>query len=331
MAKSLLFLLLLFAVFGCSDLTFLADGNVYMPLKIVGNSTSGILILIVHGGPGSGSIMYYSYDNNFGSIEARHRVAYWDQRLAGISQGNARTEDLTLGNLASDLHKAVQLLRHLEKPRRIVIAAHSFGGMLSLQYLASYGAKDSIAGLIYINGLHNTPLAYSSSIRKVREFANRKIDSNEDASYWKDALNYYLEIDTTRLLKYGKHYEYVMKSKGVHYEVPIRYVTAGKFFFSEAAGFDNLLNSMVSLRNAGDDILRADFSDVLPSIALPLLVVWGEHDGVVPLSSAYDIAEKIGTPDSLKRLVILDRSAHEPFIEQRIEFAEAVNRFVEGL
>jgi len=80
----------------------------------------------------------------------------------------------------------------------------------------------------------------------------------------------------------------------------------------------------------GDDILKADFSDILPTLTLPALIIWGKHDGVIPLSSAYDVFNKIGTSISEKRLIILEESAHEPFIEQREEIGRAIVDFIKS-
>ena len=97
-------------IFCTSDTIFLENDGAYMPIEVVGNSSSSTLIVLIHGGPGSGAIMYYAKDSNFKPLEDRYQVAYFDQRLAGISQGNTDPHQLTLREYVDDLHKIVTII-----------------------------------------------------------------------------------------------------------------------------------------------------------------------------------------------------------------------------
>jgi pimeloyl-ACP methyl ester carboxylesterase len=58
--------------------------------------------------------------------------------------------------------------------------------------------------------------------------------------------------------------------------------------------------------------------------SLPSLVLWGEHDRLVPLAHAHAYVD--GLPQA--RLVVLPNSAHYPYLEQPAEFADAVGQFL---
>lgn len=73
-------------------------------------------------------------------------------------------------------------------------------------------------------------------------------------------------------------------------------------------------------------ILRDDVRPLLPQIAAPTLIVWGENDRICPVQHAYLLRERI--PDS--RLIVLRRAAHNSMIDRPAEFNQAVLRFLDG-
>jgi pimeloyl-ACP methyl ester carboxylesterase len=67
----------------------------------------------------------------------------------------------------------------------------------------------------------------------------------------------------------------------------------------------------------------ADLTDVLPRIAVPTLLVWGEHDARSPLSVAREFEHAI--PDAT--LVVLPGAGHVSQLEQPARFNEVVRAF----
>jgi 3-oxoadipate enol-lactonase len=65
----------------------------------------------------------------------------------------------------------------------------------------------------------------------------------------------------------------------------------------------------------------------LETIAVPALVVCGEHDTVVGLALSQTIAARI--PGA--RLVTIPGAGHAPNVERPDEFATAVREFVDGV
>ncbi len=63
-------------------------------------------------------------------------------------------------------------------------------------------------------------------------------------------------------------------------------------------------------------------------ITVPSLILWGEHDGKVPVGLAQDAYDSLGTPASQKEIFIFSESAHSPNIEENSLFNEKVNEFV---
>lgn len=69
---------------------------------------------------------------------------------------------------------------------------------------------------------------------------------------------------------------------------------------------------------------RYDLRDRLREIRVPVLIVQGREDHVIPLARAEELHRGIEGSS----LVVLDECGHWPFVEQRHEFASAVTRFL---
>jgi pimeloyl-ACP methyl ester carboxylesterase len=78
--------------------------------------------------------------------------------------------------------------------------------------------------------------------------------------------------------------------------------------------------------DALDALTSYDFRDRLPEIKAPTLIIWGEHDMLVPVKDAHEFERLI--PQS--RTVILDDTGHVPMLERPAVFNELLEDFVEG-
>jgi pimeloyl-ACP methyl ester carboxylesterase len=78
-----------------------------------------------------------------------------------------------------------------------------------------------------------------------------------------------------------------------------------------------------SLRTQLLVMAEADQRDLLPRIAVPTLLIWGELDARSPLSIAHQFKQAI--PDTT--LVVIPRSGHVSNLEQPEQFNEAVRQF----
>ena len=78
--------------------------------------------------------------------------------------------------------------------------------------------------------------------------------------------------------------------------------------------------------DALDALTDYDFRDRLPEIEAPTLIVWGEHDMLVPVEDAHEFERLI--PQS--RTVILDDTGHVPMLERPAKFNELLEELIEG-
>lgn len=73
-------------------------------------------------------------------------------------------------------------------------------------------------------------------------------------------------------------------------------------------------------------ILRDDVRPVLSAIRAPTLVVWGEHDGLVPLENGRVLRDGIAGA----RLLVIPQAYHNPMVDRPAEFDAAVVGFLDG-
>jgi len=71
-------------------------------------------------------------------------------------------------------------------------------------------------------------------------------------------------------------------------------------------------------------IAQCDFSDRLPEISCPTLIVWGQDDELVPVSDAYAYERLI--PNTSK--VIFDDTGHVPMLERPARFNRVLEEFL---
>jgi pimeloyl-ACP methyl ester carboxylesterase len=104
---------------------------------------------------------------------------------------------------------------------------------------------------------------------------------------------------------------------------------SGWFAGEPPAGFVALLEEMAavvrpeSLRQAATIMAEADERDLLPCIAVPTLLIWGELDARSPLSVARQFQQAI--PDA--KLVVIPGSGHVSNLERPEQFNRAVREF----
>ncbi len=76
-----------------------------------------------------------------------------------------------------------------------------------------------------------------------------------------------------------------------------------------------------------DALTSYDFRDRLPEIEVPVLIVWGENDILVPVDDATRYERMIGS--NARRIVFAD-TGHVPMIERPSRFNELLSEFLAG-
>ncbi|WP_409297950.1 alpha/beta fold hydrolase [Peribacillus sp. SCS-26] len=104
-------------------------------VKVEGSSHGTVPLFILHGGPGGN---HYTFERTAGRLLARSRtVVYYVQRGCGRSEAPASEEDYSISLLTQDFLELISWLG----AEKVDLLGYSFGGELALEFASSLGER----------------------------------------------------------------------------------------------------------------------------------------------------------------------------------------------
>ncbi len=111
-------------------------GGVEQTITIRGVDTTKPVLLFLHGGPGTPSSPWATWNNFHAELEQNFVLVHWDQRGAGKSFSKELTpEDMHLENFVSDTLELTDILRDRFDQDKIFLWGHSWGSGLGFETL----------------------------------------------------------------------------------------------------------------------------------------------------------------------------------------------------
>ena len=319
----------LLSLSGCidGDFFYIENDGAVMPVWVRGAIDSGTLALILHGGPGTGALDFRWF---LEPVESRYGVVYWDQRASGSAQGNPDPTTLTLEQFVEDTELLVDVLEDRYRPDDLFLVGQSWGGTLGVGYLTKGDNQERITGWIEMDGAHDMAggLAYSKEWARGR--AREELAAGEREGYWEEALDWYdtdPPIDNDHVDNLWTHADYVTEARG--YILDEDYHQPGGLadaFASPMSTFAVLSNSTYTVTQA--PVWELDLSDDLAGLTIPSLVIWGRHDGIMPVQLAQETYDDLGTDPEAKSVVLFEDSAHFPLGEENAACVAEIMDFI---
>jgi len=309
-----------------NEIFWVTNNGADMPVRVEGNTASRTIILIVHGGPGDGSLDYATYKT--ARLREKYAVAFWDQRNAGGAAGNNNLGQLSLPQMISDLEAVVKVLKFRYGGSGIYLYAHSFGGLLAAGYLVKDSNQNQLKGWIDIDGAHSYPLCNTSSREMLIDTARSEINKGNYVSQWQTILNYCSSHDplssyavSSQTEAYAHVAEEYMGIKQVNFILPFAEDPS-----DQLANYYNLYYTSAG-NNFLESLESADYSNQLYKVKIPSLLLWGRYDFVVPPNVGQEAMGNLGA--SYKKLVLLSRSGHHPMETETDEVEDEIINFIE--
>jgi len=270
-------------------------------------------LVVMHGGPGASHEYFLPY---LLPLARHNRVVFIDERGSGRSQKTADPAGYTIENMVEDL-EAARIALNLGK---INLLGHSYGGALVQAYALKY--QQNLQHLI----LGST---WSSTAAMNQVFAHMK---EKMAPELRERID---RLEAAGLFGHGKDYE---KNR-----YPAEYMIAawgeGYFPYVYQARPDPNYDPLAQGNTAWDlyremwgehgefvidgNLKSVEYTDRLPGIKVPTLVLVGDHDECNP-SLAHVMHEKIAG----SKLVIFPKAGHMTFVDQPELFVKAVDEFL---
>jgi pimeloyl-ACP methyl ester carboxylesterase len=304
-----------------------------MPVYLEGNISSNKILIMIHGGPGDGAL-YFNTPEATDIAEKEFAIAYWDQRAAGISQGN--TMSVKLNDYTDDLRKLIILLRNrYGNSKEIYLLGHSWGGLIAPLFLEEGNNQSLVKGWIQVDGEHNYAMADSLIRTSLIEFGKQEIAAERHKSDWQEIVDYCSSHDPKG------NYEVSRKINGYAHdsESYIKDITEGrstkenvKYFIREYRYPITTFLSNGVYNNLIKEIDRQAYAENVSSklnkITLPTLLLWGKYDFVCPIGLSENISSKISSTDV--NTIVFNNSGHNPMNNEPIVFWNTVTDWVKA-
>lgn len=252
----------------------------------------GTPVLLIHGLGASADIWMYNVE----ALARQHRVYVPD--LVGFGRSDKPGPSFSPFDYTPFLDDFMNLL----KIERVSLVGQSLGGGIALRYALQFPQKVNKLVLVDSAGLGKEViwtlrLMSLPWVGELFSYPNRKgveiffrLAVRNRALVTKDFVELYYDI---------------FSRPGFQ-----------KFFLM-------ILRQIVDIRGAREEILDPIMTN-LYKIAQPVLIIWGEKDGVLPIQHGYLGKEKL--PHA--KLKIMEGCGHIPFFEKSDEFNELVLNFL---
>ena len=264
--------------------------------KIMGADKPGVPLLLLHGGPGSGSGSF----EGFVALADERPVILYDQLGCGKSDRPNNPQLWTLERFVTELEQVVTALNY----PKLHLLGHSWGGTLAAEYLLTK-KPPSVVSVILSSPLLDTKRwvqdaeRYIAQLPPTQQRAMRLYAATDEPSKqaYKEAVTLY---NRQHLYRNGP----MPPNPGFGSQV---YETMWGPDEAQATG------SLKNYSRAND----------LKNLAVPVLYLCGRHDEAAPATVAYFQKQ---TPNS--QLVIFEKASHKAYWEVPEEYFKTVRAFL---
>jgi len=303
-----------------------------MPVLVRGNTNSKVFCIVLHGGPGDSGIQSFAYNNIFSKVESEFAMVYYDQRCAGLSQGNCDATQLEVSDFVEDIDKLVELLQFkYGHDIQFFLLGHSWGATLGLDYLVNGKHKSMIKGFIQSNGSHDIPMLTGEERKFILHHAQQQIGYGNNIATWQKIFDTVESADT---LSFDGKLTILQESYKLR-ELFTEVDSVAQINIKPDKIISLMGNSLIALTNSSindnrplfDKLVAYDLTAQLSTITNPVALYWGKFDAVHPPVMAKDIYEKLGSTN--KELHFFEKSFHAPMIHENEAYQNKVIEFIE--
>lgn len=313
-----------------NETIFVRHKNADMPAYIYGNGSEKVFLIILHGGPG-GHGLQYRLNTIKSDIEKNNAVVYFDQRGSGNSQGSYSEDEISIDIMAEDVLALAKVLKaKFGRDAKLFLMGHSWGGTLGPAALIKN--QEDFRGWINVDGAHDPKGFYQLYRTELKKMADTQIVLGNSVNFWQGVNNLIQEVssdyntdDFFRLNKTALAGEERMAED--------HFINNGETNFGSNNPQLNPItvkwnsNGMTNLLAYKKGLWRdVSYTNRLPEITIPSLVIFGKHDIVVPAIYAQEAFDHLGSKD--KEIFIFENSAHNPMSSEPYLFSNKVIGFI---
>jgi len=272
-------------------------------------------LVILHGGPGASHDYFLPY---LLPLARYNRIIFIDERGSGRSQKLEDRSGYTIENMVED----VEAVRQALGLGKVSLLGHSYGGALAQAYALKY--QRNLSHLILAS-------TWSSTVAMNQVFVRMKQNMTPELRERIDKL------EAQGLFGHGKDYEknrytneYMIAAWGEGYFPYVYHNHPDPNYDPIAAGNMSwdLYREMWGQHGEfviDGNLKSVEYTNRLPTIKLPTLILVGEHDECDP-----SLSETMHRKIAGSKLVILPNAGHMTFVDQTGMFIKTVHGFLSG-
>ena len=311
------------------------EGQVQLKVALEGQLDSGVILLMLHGGP-VGSSHVYNSGQAMVDIESRYAVAYLDQRGQGGSQGRMDTDTYDLDAAARDVDTVIDVLRaRYGEQTDLYLLGHSWGGMLGTLALTRTDVQDELSGWIETAGCHDSAREPRYVADRLNLIGEEELEEERNVADWEEILEFVNEGfdpdagswsngELVRLNRYGYRAESLIDE--VEFEDPPpedRWV----FLRNPSRTWIGGGSASRSLDVVYTEAQTTSLSDDLDEIAIPGQYLYARYDFVCPPQLGEDAAA--ANTSGTTEYVLFESSGHSLMSNEPALFSGEILDFVE--
>lgn len=311
---------------------FVKVGNVALPVRVCGNINSDIAVIFIHGGPG-GSAQGERANVYWQEIEKYYKVIYYDQRGSGVTQGQTKAEDMSIEQFSEDLDNIVDFTKQVAKADKIFIHGASWGGGLATYYLLDTVHQNKLRGAIIESPAYDIVNGAALSVQWLLHRADSMIAIGKNVTYWQNCKNFYVQHPVLTYKEFKQHQAYLNDLSGISSNtanIQLRTTSSPKAEIDLA--YKNAEFAPATLTYEGQSIFtHLNLTSKLNQITLPVMLVWGAKDGLLPKDNlAQKFADNVHSVSLKYESDKYSLSAHLPHFEEWQMFDIDTKSFIEA-
>ncbi|WP_170924731.1 alpha/beta fold hydrolase [Candidatus Enterococcus clewellii] len=260
---------------------------------LAGNKTSSQLIILLHGGPGSGYAPLREIPA-FKELELSYLCLYFDQRSSGKSLFPA-DKKMTKKDLVNDVYQIIRFVEKKYPQKELWLFGGSFGGYLALQTIREH--PNCVKGLLL-----SCPAVFFSSTHAAAIFQKRQQHYIEHLSEpFNKKFSALRTLDPKEFFDHPEVKRYILSSTNTSKSLRYSLQISDWFFSDHLAG-------------------------VFLSTTIPTCIIQGIDD---PICSEKEISHQLKVErNSFISYHALENCGHAPFQEQPDQFLQILKTFI---
>lgn len=338
--KIAVIIVVMLGVFSCSkeedninnlkETIFVRHKKADMPAYIHGNASKKVFLIILHGGPG-GNGLWYRVNTIRTEIEKNNAVVYFDQRGHNNAQGNYSEKEVSIDIMAEDVVALAKVIKKkYGEESKLFLMGHSWGGTLGPAALVKN--QNLFSGWINVAGAHDPKGLFNAYKTTLSTIATAQINEEHSVDYWNRTLDKVQNIGETNTvdsfgtLNTASHDgEFKLEEDKV--------INKSKADYGDSPQSDNFFKITWNSNKIQDILMikqglfqKVSFTNKLPEITIPSIVLWGKYDLVVPVTFAHEAYDNLGS--TTKELFIFQKSGHSPMLSEPNLFSDKLIEFI---